>query len=333
MATKVDEYKSSALETSPPAPPYSPEDTHPHTDFSRLGVEARPSSDGADSVLDGPPPYSESTTFSPTVHLQIETSGKPWLSLPLPSKPETIPIYPADPAGGAHDDRPRYLSVRPNRKDGSCYLIPADTDYVNGSASDSEPAPLSTTTYRFGPGKPPQIRLFYPGTGTASSSSNGNDAAAWDSFPVTSVGMLTRAQQVRTRMGTFEWRYGTRGERKAEGADNLLVLDRLVKVTHARTEGGSSSSSSGGKEEEQRTPVAQFVRNAETRTVGSKASTAGNGGRLVVDLSLWDQDEKVEKEMILVLAVTTAVMMLKKEVDRRRAQQIAIMAAAAGGGG
>ncbi len=78
--------------------------------------------------------------------------------------------------------------------------------------------------------------------------------------------------------------------------------------------------------------MAQLVRNADLRSPGSSASSAGNGGRLLVDLSLWAAEE-TERAKHEVLVVTTALCMLKKEVDRRRAQQFAAMAAMAGGGG
>jgi hypothetical protein len=92
----------------------------------------------------------------------------------------------------------------------------------------------------------------------------------------------------------------------------------------------------GGKTEEVCQTVGMLVRSEETRTPGSKASSAGNGGRLMLDLKMWErdgEDGKKEREMVVVLAVTSVMVMLKKEVDRRRAMQIGIMAAVAGGGG
>lgn len=119
----------------------------------------------------------------------------------------------------------------------------------------------------------------------------------------------------------------------------------------------------GRSEEEVRTVVGKFLRSKEYRSEGSSACSAGNGGRLVLDLSKLDvegwevgvgvgeeegegegegkwegeedkgKEEKVDKDMMEVMAVTTCLVMLKKEVDRRRAQQIMIMAGCVGGGG
>ncbi|KAK3343771.1 hypothetical protein B0T25DRAFT_306874 [Lasiosphaeria hispida] len=288
-----------------------------------------------DSILSGPPPYTESTTFTPTTHLQIETAGKAALSFPLPLRPDPIPIFllstttpgssPPGPGPG-----PTYTSLRPTRRSGSCFLVPG----APGPSSDHpHVVPLSTTRYRFGPGRHPHIRLFAPGGAAptpnpfldhddADHHSGDVDLSTWDAFDVLPSGLLTRAVHFRTRLGTFEWRYASRKERKAAGADSLLVLDRVVKIARARDRGEV-------KDEEVRTPVAQLVRNGEFRSEGSRASSAGNGGRLLVD---WRGGEKGEGEMVLVLAVTTVLVMLKREVDRRRAQQIAIMAGAGGSG-
>lgn len=139
---------------------------------------------------------------------------------------------------------------------------------------------------------------------------------------MTSTSLLSRTQRLCTRLGTFEWRYASRQERRALEATSVLVLEKIVRIAVA-----------GGNEEEVRHAVALFVRNEETRTPGSGASSAGNGGRLMADLGAWDDEDKMERVMVPVLIVTTLIVMLKKEVDRRRAAQIAIMASAGGGGG
>lgn len=319
MSAKVDTFNARGSDAASLAPSYTTNDYSRDIELSRLGT----GDVDHDSLSDVPPGYDESTSFAPAVQLQIQTVGKPVISLPFPPKAEAIPAIPVHPDGTA-SGQPRYLSVRPNRNSGSCYLVSGD--------ADASPTPLSTTTYRFGPGRPPQVHLFLPGTGApeaAADAEEGDDLGAWDSFIIESKGMLTRAQRMRSRLGTFEWRYASRSERKAANASSLLILDRVVKVVRARNGSGGSS----GKDEEIRTPIARFVRNAETRTPGSKPSSAGNGGRLLMDLTTWDESEKLEREMAAVLIVTTMMSMLKKEVDRRRAQQIAALAGAAGGGG
>ncbi|KAB5582767.1 hypothetical protein GE09DRAFT_282115 [Coniochaeta sp. 2T2.1] len=293
------------------APSYTTQD--PNSTSIELASWRSSSSSRRGSTLSSLPPYTSSQhTFTPTINLQIQTPGKPWLSLPLPPKPVPIPIFDISPNDNSLSLEPRYMSIRPDRGSGSSYLV---------SGSGESPTKLSTTTYRFGPGKPPCVSLFLPSS--LRQDDDGEEAEAWDTFPIISTSLLSRAQRLqRTRLGTFEWRYASRSERKEFKANSVLVLEKIVRVAVA-----------GGKDEEIRRTVAMLVRNEETRTPGSSASTAGNGGRLMIDLDVWDEGEKVEREMAVVLVVTTALVMLKKEVDRRRAAQIAIMASAASGGG
>ncbi|KAK4115543.1 hypothetical protein N656DRAFT_692438, partial [Canariomyces notabilis] len=315
----------------------------------------------APSILSEPPPYEEvpgfSSTFRPTVHLQIETTGKPLISLPLPLHTDPIPIFSLDHQEGSSSaaarHTPRFISIRPARCSGSSYLVSAEDQRT-----------LSTTTYFFGPNRPPIVRLFHPASPPLSQSAvdallfpgkrkgeeeDDHEEAAWDSFKVTSLGLLTRAVTFRSRLGTFEWRYASRRERQAvhgkEGDDdddeisNMLVLERVVRIATAQSSHLTSSSSSSsrnwmkkqksGNSEEVRTVVARFLRGPRYRTPGSSASSAGNGGRLMVDPSLWESENggggKGESEMAMVMIVTTCLVMLKKEVDRRRAQQMAVM--------
>jgi hypothetical protein len=166
---------------------------------------------------------------------------------------------------------------------------------------------------------------------------------AWDTFPLTSLGLLTRAVSFHSPRlgGTFHWRYASRRERHAaaltqhhlncgDGGEisSLLILERVVRIaTAAQTIPGAST----GAQQELRTPVAHFLRGEGYRSPGSSGSSAGNGGRLVMDLSLWETgDVKIEREMAVAMVVSTCLVMLKREVDRRRAAQIAILAGAAG---
>lgn len=97
------------------------------------------------------------------------------------------------------------------------------------------------------------------------------------------------------------------GERR-EGCQSLLLLERVE----------------GEGKGEVRTLVARFVRGEETRTPGTKASHAGNGGRLEMALERGGEDlfaGGVGEEVV----VATVLVMLKKEVDRRRGAQIAMI--------
>lgn len=312
------------------------------TDFELASWDGRSSAASLNNVYteSDPPAYDEGVRFTPTVKLQIQTLGKAALSLPIPVRPDPIPVFAVDSDGTTLDAQaPVYCSLRLTRGSSSCFLVAGD---------GAQQRRLSTTTYRFGPGRPPRISLMpatseAPGQGAAGGSgasaggSGGEEeeegeevaveAPAWDSFALTACGVLTRAIRFRTRLGTFEWRYASRGERKAAGVvGSLLVLDRVVRVFNSATSPGAKA-----KEEEIRTPVAQFLRTDELRSPGSRGSSAGNGGRLLVDTGLW-QDGKEDAEVACVMAVTTCISMLKKEIDRRRKQQMAIMAAVIGAG-
>ena len=334
MATKLYSPLANGSSTSGLAPSLSTHQTR-DTDIELASWNERSSIASLNNVRteSEPPAYSESTRFTPTLQLQIQTPGKAAISLPVPPRPDPVPVFAVGSDGTILDAQaPAYISFRPTRGSGSCFLVAGD---------DAEQAPLSTTTYRFGPGRPPRVTLLSNrsvlpiGEEAGSSSMVGNvdqgeeaaDAASWDSFELTSRSLLSRAVRFRTRLGTFEWRYASRKERKAVGADSLLVLDRVVRIFNSATAPGAHE-----KEEEVRTPVAQLLRNAEYRSPGSRPSSAGNGGRLLVDLNPW-QDAKEDTDMVRIMVVTTCVAMLKKEIDRRRAQQIAVMAAVASGGG
>ena len=320
--------------------PSTPSGPSPH--YTDQDVELTRFDSASPSVSTAPPPYDDApasnSTFHPTVHLQIETPGKPWLSFPGPPRPDPIPIFTLHPddssAATASTSTPTFISNRPERSSGSCYL----------SSTNTPTPPLATTTYRFGPNRPARMRLYHPHTTPAMPISHlhalvkdepvdANEVEPWDDFPLNPLGLLTRALGFRTRLGTFEWRYASRKERHAlaeksgEEISSLLVLERVVRVATAQNQPG------GKKEEQIRTTVARFLRGPGYRTSGSRACTAGNGGRLVMDLGVWESEEgdKGEREMARVLVIATCLTMLKKEVDRRRAQQIAIIASAVSG--
>ncbi|KAF4997343.1 hypothetical protein FGRMN_3928 [Fusarium graminum] len=246
---------------------------------------------------------STSSDFYPTRQLQIQAPGFPLISLPLPPQPDPIYIFNVAPTGEL--DEVEYVSIRPARCSGSCFLSKAD---------DVTQAALCTTTYRFGPGKPPKMCLL--GTG------NSQDVNP-EEIEVSCKGIFTRSIVMRTHLGTFDWRYSSRSERRSlqtsvgEEVNCLLVFDQVMRVAVV-----------GGKQEERRRTIGQFVRSSGLRTPGSKKSAAGNGGRLMLDLREWI-DKKNEAAEVEIFAVASCISMMKKEVDRRRMHQ----AAAISGGG
>lgn len=219
--------------------------------------------------------------FTPVTSLQIHSLGHPLISLPLAPTELEIPIF--NPA----TSRPVYLSIRPKRWSGSCRLVLAE--------DEGDEARVSSTTYRFGPLHPPVVKIWIDGTDRTE---NGDI----EQFEVVSAGIFTRSVRFDTRWGRFEWRYGSRNERKDCAAHSLLVLEQVADSGDRRV-------------------VARFVRNDVLRTPGTRSSTAGNGGRLEMDLG------KVSEVMV----VATVLVMMKKEVDRMRMYQMAAISGASGG--
>lgn len=257
-------------------------------DYSWIPLESVASSTYAPSNFEGhsintdKDASSETTTmcihlnanFSPTTSLQIQAQGKPVISCPSPLKQLETPIF--SPITG----RPVYMCIRPKRRSGSCKLVDAE---------DATEAAIARTTYRFGPGHNPVVRI-------------GKDEDAdtdVEEFEIVGAGLSTRTVGFETRRwGRFEWRYGNKSERKQYAADNLLILEKIF-------------------DGERRLKVAQLVRNDVLRTPGTSYHAAGNGGRLQMDLG-----HEVNEAMV----VMTCLVMLKKEVDRLRTIQIMFLA-------
>jgi hypothetical protein len=129
---------------------------------------------------------------------------------------------------------------------------------------------------------------------------------------------LTRAVGFESRKwGKFEWRYARKNERGkvGENINNILVLEKIL---------------SGDEGKKERIRVAQLIRSDDTRTPGTKAMYAGNGGRLEMCLDVGDGSKGQWTDEPTV--VSTCLVMLKKEVDRLRTTQVMIMSGAAGGG-
>ncbi|KAI3327882.1 hypothetical protein HD806DRAFT_338631 [Xylariaceae sp. AK1471] len=279
------------------------------------------------------PAYANSI-FTPTNQLQIQTPGKACLSLPTPQRPDPIPIFTLTLSGDL--DRPLYLSIRPQTRSGSCFLTHGD---------DETETPLTTTTYRFGPGRPPVVVLGGHSPSKSIDGKGGNEGEGEESFEITGRNIFSRAICFDVgSLGSFGWRYANSKERASAGADSLLVCEVFLPLTNPNPDTNSSSAPHhqhryslgaklglGNKEQDsskKKKPsahrIAQLVRNETFRSPGSSRSSAGNGGRLMLDLRVFD--EKI-RERVQWLVVTTAVSMLKREVDRRRGQQAATIAA------
>jgi hypothetical protein len=191
------------------------------------------------------------------------------------------------------------LEILIHNADGSLAYISTRNSKCSGNAVLSDAgtgAPLIASEYRFGPGRDPVMRIL-----------KGEDEEA-DS--VTVKGKWNARDQIFTCdaiPATFKWRYR---KEKLEDDDKKKHTVLVMEVEGIKGEGARR--------------LAQLVRTDETRTPGSRPSSAGNGGMLMID-ELAMRLMGISEE----LAVASALMMLKKEVDRRRAVQFAALAAAA----
>ncbi|ERT00037.1 uncharacterized protein SPSK_09341 [Sporothrix schenckii 1099-18] len=263
----------------------------------------------------------EGVALHPTLELQLDTQGKSVCSdFARMSRPDPINVYMVNSDDGTamYNRPPVFISLREKRSSNSCTLVAGGSYDAPGSSSGSsstdEHRVLSTTVYRVGPGRPPRIALFDPNH--ASSLSVGDDSTAWDHFEFTGKSIFNRVRVLRSRLGTFEWRYATRDERKAlsqefidaaaadDGAspndkdivkhntiNSLMILERVTQVfgsiNNNNNGGGASSSTFVGKPREVRRPVARLIRSNALRTPGTSKHDAGNGGRLQIDLHEW----------------------------------------------
>lgn len=281
--------RSSRSSTS--LPPYSDEPATQHNDGSY-------------------PSFAVATPFVPTQKLRIDAQGHGCVRLPFAPKPDPIPVHDVthhpDPAS------PLYVSLRSERNSGTCRL-------VRGGGGDGDDA-ACTTTYRFGPGKPPVIRMLADGPPAYE-----DEGPLGEEVVIEGVGTFTRAQVLRSRLGTFRWRYASSKERKAQDQNSVILLEKLTSV----------SASYASKPEEVATEIGRFVRGDGTRTPGTNKNTAGNGGLLLLDLEEWrgEKRDAGEEEEVRALIVASCLAMLKKEVDRRRAMQTAVAVSVLGGGG
>jgi len=189
------------------------------------------------------------------------------------------------------------LEILVHNADGSLAYISTRNSKCSGNATLSDAgtgAPLIVSEYRFGPGRDPVMRIL-----------KGEEEEA-DS--VTVKGKWNARDQIftcDTIPVTFKWRYR---KEKLDNEDKKKHTILLMEAEGSKGEGAQR--------------LAQLVRTEETRTPGSRPSSAGNGGVLMIDelaLRLMGISEE--------LTVASSLMMLKKEIDRRRAVQFAVLAA------
>ena len=139
------------------------------------------------------------------------------------------------------------------------------------------------------------MRILPPNSVVSVEEAIENDNVRGELVEVKSRSMVSRGQVFDTSLGKFEWRYGTREEQAACNADSLLVMERI-----------DGKSKSGSR-------IAQLIRNDEFRTPGTRQYSGGNGGRLMMDLRMWNDDSP---ERVEAFVVASCILMLKREADR-----------------
>ncbi|CAK7271484.1 hypothetical protein SEPCBS119000_004631 [Sporothrix epigloea] len=308
------------------------------------------------------------TSFCPSLQLQLDCLGKGCNSgIGMTVKPDPICIYLVQDSNALYEKQPALLSLRKKRNSNSCTLV-TGASYGSligreGQWTDDQ-LTIGTTVYRVGPYRPPRVALFTVDQQVhqqlpelvAASDKEPAGTPAWDKYEIIGKSIFNRVQTLRTRLGYFEWRYASRAERKAlsqelieaasrsgDGAlltpkeiakrhsvNNLMVLERITEVYGSMDHNGQVGTSVG-KPREVRQPVARLIRSKALRTPGSSSYSAGNGGRLQMNLSEWTtpaaasdaKPNEADSEMAIALIVSSCIMMLKREVDRRRDQEVA----------
>jgi hypothetical protein len=264
-----------------------------------------------DSESEPPPAYqatvsshaaSSSTStaggFAATTQLQVQAVGYDTNQALCGTKLENISVYRVD-SGDIE-----YTSIRLNRSSNSCAL-------VRGVGPNG--TPLNSTIYRWGPGRAPRMRILSSPTSVSVEEAINAENVECELVEVRSRSIISRTQKLETSFGTFEWRYGSRAERKeAYNAASLLVMERT-----------DAAGSATGKTGKRGVRVAQLVRNDEFRTPGTGRYMGGNGGRLMLDLSMWADDKKASPKEVEAFVVASCICMLKREADRFRDNQIA----------
>jgi hypothetical protein len=266
------------------------------------------------SDSESPPTYSEAiggdiagrsvspatASFAPTTQLQIHATGVTSSSSLCSQDPLPIPVFRIDPGtstSSIESTEPEYISLRLKKKSNSCALV---------RGSDPSRRPLNATIYRWGPGKPPKIRILPLDSSASVEEAINSENLESDLLEVRSRSIISRSQKIATSFGTFQWRYGGRSEKKdAFDANSLLILEKIDGL-------------SAKKSKKQGIRVAQFIRNDEFRTPGTNKYMAGNGGRLMLDLRAWTGEKETDTAKIEAFMIASCICMLKREVDRMR---------------
>ena len=145
---------------------------------------------------------------------------------------------------------------------------------------------MLSTTYFFGPGKSPVLKII-----GEKEAGEIKTASRWTS----------RTQEFVLPSGqNFQWSYE---RERGFGVDDKKGTALVLSVGEKR--------------------LAALIRNKETRTLGSKSCSAGNGGKLILDEGV-GQESVVSEELV----VATCLLMLKKELDRRRVVQFMMISTA-----
>jgi hypothetical protein len=145
------------------------------------------------------------------------------------------------------------------------------------------------TTYFWGPGRDPVLHLLC-----------GAERKEEDAIKTASK-WTSRSQKFVLPDGrSFEWKYKRERGFGSEGKKGTALVMSM-----------------------QGQRVAALIRNDETRSLGSKSCSAGNGGELVLG-ALVGGKEGIAEEVV----VATCLLMLKKEIDRRRTVQIMMISSA-----
>jgi hypothetical protein len=256
---------------------------------SKLGRQPSPNTEHSDP----PPDYKEATSstnasnqFTPTSQLQVQAIGYDSNQALTGKSLENISVYRVE-SGEAE-----YISMRLKRSSNSCALV---------RTADPSQTPLISTIYRIGPGRHPRMRILHETSGiTVEDAINNHENVRGELIDVKSRSMISRAQVLDTSLGKFEWRYGDSKERDAYNANSLLIMERMD---------GADGSKSG-------TRVAQLIRNDEYRTPGTTKWMGGNGGRLMIDLRMWQGEKSTTASEVEAFVVASAILMLKREADR-----------------